>query len=247
MATVKDVHDFWNRNLCGDEYTESQYLSIEYFEESKGIRYRYHYHIPRELGKLKDIKKNGKALEIGLGLGVDTQVLCELGYEVTGVDLTEKSVEATSARLAFYGLPATIMVGNAEALGFDDETFDIVYSFGVLHHTPDTQKAVNEVYRVLKKGGVALIMLYHRHALNYLAHLVTFTQFDGRREDPCPVERAYSRQEARQLFKDYSRTEISVDYLFGTGWGRINYFVPMGIKKLLGKYMGWHLMIKAVK
>ena len=247
MATVNEVHDFWNRNLCMDDYMKSEYLSKEYFEESRELRYRYHYHIPRELKKLKGIKNEGKALEIGLGVGVDTHFLCELGYDVTGVDLTEKSVEATSARLAFYNAPGTIAIGNAEALDFDDETFDIVYSFGVLHHTPDTQQSIDEVLRVLKKGGIALIMLYHRRALNYLAHVITATQFDGHKDDPCPVERAYTRREVRQLFSKFAQIGVEVDYLFGTGWGRVNYFVPMGLKKLLGRYIGWHLMIKATK
>ncbi|MEE2710373.1 MAG: class I SAM-dependent methyltransferase [Gemmatimonadota bacterium] len=189
----------------------------------------------------------GKALEIGLGLGCDLQLLCQQGYEVTGVDLTEKAVEATTARMAFYNLPVTVKLGNVEALDFDDETFDIVYSLGGFHHTPDTQKSIDEVRRVLKKDEVALIMLYHRHALNYLAHLVTRTQFDGHKKDPCPGEKAYTKKEVLQLFSKYSQTAIEMDYLFGTGWGKVNYFVPMPLKKLLGKYWGWHLLIRATK
>ena len=104
--------------------------------------------------------------------------------------------------MAFYNLPVTVKLGNVEALDFDDETFDIVYSLGGFHHTPDTQKSIDEVRRVLKKDEVALIMLYHRRALNYLAHLVTRTQFDGQGDDPCPVERAYTKNEILQLFSN---------------------------------------------
>ena len=197
--------------------------------------------------KLKEIKVEGKALEIGLGLGCDLQLLCEQGYETTGIDLTEKAVEASTARMAYYNLPVTVKLGNVEALDFDDETFDIVYSFGVLHHTPDTKKSIDEVRRVLKKNGIALIMMYNRRSLNYLAHWLTRTQFDGHGDDPCPVERAYTRNEILQLFSSYSQTNIDVDYLFGTGWGKVNYVAPMPLKKLLGKYWGWHLMIKAIK
>ena len=247
MAGIQQVRDFWNRNLCGDEYMKSEYLSKKYFEESRELRYRYHYHIPIQLNRLKEIKLEGRVLEIGLGLGVDTHFLCELGYAVTGIDLTENSVEATNARLAFYGCLADIRTGNAESLDFNDETFDVVYSFGVLHHTPDTQQSIDEVHRVLKPGGIALVMLYHRRSLNYLAHVVTRTQFDGRKDDPCPVERAYTRLAARCLFSKFGQTTVEAEYLFGTGWGKVNWFVPMFVKKVLGRYIGWHLMIWAVK
>jgi ubiquinone/menaquinone biosynthesis C-methylase UbiE len=247
MATLKDVKDFWNRNLCLDSYLQSEYLSKEYFEEGAKLRYKYHYHIPRDIEILSKLKPNGKALEIGLGMGCDTQLLCEKGFDVTGVDLTPKSVEATTARLKFYNLKADVRTGNAEALDFDDGTFDVVYSFGVLHHTPDTQKAINEVHRVLKSDGIALIMLYNKNSLNYWAHLITGTQYDGTKKDPCPVERAYTKSEIRKLCSRYSKVDIRVDYLFGTGWKKVNYVMPLFAKKALGKLIGWHSMIWALK
>jgi ubiquinone/menaquinone biosynthesis C-methylase UbiE len=139
------------------------------------------------------------------------------------------------------------MIGNAENLGFGQNAFDAVYSFGVLHHTPDTEKAIAEVYRVLKPGGIALIMLYHRHSLNYVTHKVTGTSFDGLRNDPCPEEKAYTRAEIETMFSLFSTTRIEVDYLFGTGWGKINALLPWPVKKRLGRIMGWHLMIRTVK
>jgi ubiquinone/menaquinone biosynthesis C-methylase UbiE len=247
MTEVKEVRDFWERNLCLDRFLRSEYLSREYFEEGRTLRYRYHYHIPPAIEALAREKPGGNVLEIGLGLGVDTQLLCEKGFTVTGVDLTEKSVQATRARLTYYGHHAKIMTGNAEELVFNRDTFDAVYSFGVLHHTPNTQKAVAEVRRVLKPEGIALIMLYHKHSLNYLAHKVTRTSFDGAGDDPCPEEKAYSRKEIEAMFSSFSNTRIQVAYLFGTGWGKINAFIPWPVKKWLGRTMGWHLMIWAVK
>ena len=175
MANITEVKDFWERNLCLDKYLKSDYLTKEYFEEGRRLRYKYHYHIAREIGALARLKPGAKVLEIGVGMGIDTQLLCEHGFKVTGIDLTEKSVDATMARLAFYGLPAHIVQGNAEELQFPDEFFDVAYSFGVLHHTPD--------------------MLYHRRSLNYLAHQITRTSFDGSREDWCPEEKAYTKAE----------------------------------------------------
>lgn len=247
MTQIEEIKDFWERNLCLDRFLRSEYLSGPYFEEGRKLRYKYHYHIPREIARLAGLKRGGKILEIGLGMGIDTQLLCKAGFDVTGIDLTERSVEATKARLSFYGLAAEITTGNAEALAFDSDHFDTVYSFGVLHHTTDTQKAVLEVHRVLKPGGVALIMLYHRNSLNYLVHKLTDTSFDGTKDDPCPEEKAYTKQEIGEMFSAFSAIETKTDYLFGTGWGRVNAFVPMAVKKILGRVMGWHLMIWATK
>jgi ubiquinone/menaquinone biosynthesis C-methylase UbiE len=247
MAQIEKVKDFWERNLCLDRFLTAPYLSGEYLEEGRKLRYRYHYHIPREIRRLSERKPGGRVLEIGLGMGIDTQLLCDKGFVVTGIDLTEKSVEATNERLAHYGLSAQIMTGNAEALGFEEGSFDAVYSFGVLHHTPDTEKAISEVHRVLTPGGIALIMLYYRYSLNYLAHKVTNTSFDGTDDDPCPEEKAYSKKEVARMFSGFSSVAMKVDYLFGTGWGKVNAFVPMAVKKILGRIIGWHLMIWAVK
>jgi len=247
MTRVQDVKEFWERNLCLEKYLGSQYLTREYFEEGYNLRYKYHYHIPREVGELASLRKGAKVLEIGVGMGIDTALLCKMGFRVTGIDLTEKSVQATKARLAFYNLPAKIRTGNAEDLEFDDESFDVVYSFGVLHHTPNTEKAIGEIHRVLKKDGIAFIMLYHRHSLNYLAHKITNTSFDGTKDDWCPEEKAYTKDEAMDMFSRFSKVEIKVDYLFGTGWGWANYLVWMPVKKILGKLIGWHLLIRVTR
>lgn len=247
MTTVIDVKEFWERNLCLDKFLKSEYLSKEYFEEGSRLRYKYHYHIPEAIRFLRTLKMGGKVLEIGLGVGADTQLLCSQDFDVTGIDLTEKSVAATRARLEAYGFKADIRTGNAEALEFDDNTFDVVYSFGVLHHTPDTSKSISEVRRVLKLGGIALVMLYHRNSLNYLVHMITNTSFDGPVGDPCPEEKAYSVDGAGRLFRDFSSVYVNIDYLFGTGWGKLNLFMPEGLKKWLARCMGWHLMIWGVK
>ena len=87
-------------------------------------------------------------------MGADHQKFSEAGAELYGIDLTEKAVEHTRKRLAYSGLESNLSVGDAEKLDFSDGLFDLVYSWGVLHHSPNTQKAISEVYRVLKRGVV---------------------------------------------------------------------------------------------
>ena len=98
---------------------------------------------------------NGKSvLEIGVGLGADHQQFAQSGAVLTGLDLTQRAVGHTRRRLEAFGLHSSLSIGDAENLPFPDESFDVVYSWGVLHHSPDTQKAVDEAYRVLRYGGV---------------------------------------------------------------------------------------------
>lgn len=87
------------------------------------------------------------------GLGADHQRFAEAGAVLTGVDLTPHAIEMTRQRFKKLGLKSNLKVGDAECLNFPANSFDIVYSWGVIHHSPDTQKAVNEIFRVLKPGG----------------------------------------------------------------------------------------------
>jgi SAM-dependent methyltransferase len=105
-----------------------------------------------------------EVLEIGVGLGTDFVRFARAGATVTGIDLTERSVELVRTRLQLEGLRGRVLVADAESLPFPDASFDRVYSWGVLHHTPDTARAVREAIRVLRPGGELTLMLYGRHS-----------------------------------------------------------------------------------
>jgi ubiquinone/menaquinone biosynthesis C-methylase UbiE len=100
-------------------------------------------------------------LEVGVGAGTDFVNWVRHGARATGVDLTARGVELTRERLALEGLHADVRTADAERLPFEEGSFDIVYSYGVLHHSPDTATAIGEVRRVLRPGGTALVMIYH--------------------------------------------------------------------------------------
>ncbi len=112
-----------------------------------------------------------KVLEIGCGLGTDGAQFAEAGANYTGVDLTEAAVELARKRFELFNLQGQFQTADAENLDFPDDSFDLVYSHGVLHHTPDTQKAIDEVHRVLRPGGRAQVMLYHRDSYNYRVNI----------------------------------------------------------------------------
>ena len=111
--------------------------------------------------------KGKKVLDIGCGQGYNAQELARSGAELTAIDLTRKAIDLASIRFKLRTLQGTFVQANAECLPFEDETFDFVCSSGVIHHSPLIEKAVEEIYRVLKNGGEGSIMVYHKSSLRY--------------------------------------------------------------------------------
>jgi ubiquinone/menaquinone biosynthesis C-methylase UbiE len=169
---ISGVHTFWNTEACGTHFVGHAENEKDFFERFREYRYRTEWHIPL---LVPFSEANGKkVLEIGTGNGAEGVMFASNGADYTGVDLTEAALDATRRHFAVMGLAGTFQKENAERLSFPDASFDWVFSHGVLHHTPDTQVAIDEVHRVLKPGGRAIIMLYHRHSFNYYIRIMTY-------------------------------------------------------------------------
>lgn len=210
------VHDFWNEAACG----EALYLGGENAEAYRAQAQRRYELEPFIVPFANFAAAQGKqVLEIGVGLGADHQRFAEAGALLSGIDLTERAIDHTRRRLTLLGLSSSLAVGDAENLDFPDESFDLVYSWGVLHHSPDTPKAITEVYRVLKPGGIAKIMIYHRYSMVGAMLWLRYALLAGRpwrRLSPIyaehlesPGTKAYSVAEARQLFGAFSQVQIT--------------------------------------
>lgn len=246
--TKQDVKEFWNRNVCQTEFIKSgERGSREFFEEAERIRYKHHFYLPPLFDEIAGQKPGGRLLEIGCGMGTDLLQLARRNMKVTGIDLTEEGIALAQKRFEMYKLPAELKIDDAENLSFADNSFDVVYSFGVLHHTPDTQKAIEEVLRVLKPGGLAVIMLYHRRSFNYLVHRLLNAPFDGNWKDRCPIERTYTKRELQEMFRDYRNVRIRIEYFMTTGFGVIWDLLPKFLHRSLGHAWGWHAVIKGEK
>lgn len=163
------VRAFWQANPCGIKFADAPPGTRRFYELVEAHRYTKEWHIPAAAGF--DSTRNLKVLEIGCGLGTDGAQFAEAGADYTGVDLTEAAVDLARKRFELFSLPGTFRTADAENLDFPDNTFDIVYSHGVLHHTPETAKAIHEVHRVLRPGGRAIVMLYHRGSYNYRVNI----------------------------------------------------------------------------
>ena len=221
-ADKKKVHDFWNRASCGEEL----YLTGEDFASYRAqaeARFRLEPHI-LEFAQFES-SKGKKVLEIGVGLGADHQRFAQAGADLHGIDLTERAVEHTRRFIELSGQKSNLRVGDAENIDFPNQHFDIVYSWGVLHHSPDTPRAIAEVYRILKPGGIARIMIYHKWSMIGFMLWVRYALLLGKpwrnlsniyaEYLESPGTKAYDISEARLLFKDYSEVKISIQLTHG--------------------------------
>jgi len=163
------VRAFWQANPCGVKFADAAPGTRRFYELVEAHRYTSEWHIPVAAGFVS--AGGSKVLEIGCGLGTDGAQFAKAGADYTGVDLTEAAVELARRRFELFDLPGKFQTADAENLDFADETFDLVYSHGVLHHTPDTAKSISEIYRVLRPGGHAIVMLYHRGSYNYRVNI----------------------------------------------------------------------------
>lgn len=217
------VHDFWNRAACGEElYLKGK--ECQAFAAQARERYRLEGDLIVALARFDDTRAK-KVLEIGVGLGADHQRFAEAGADLYGIDLTERAVQYTKSRLSAFGLSSSLNTGDAEHLSFPNNFFDLVYSWGVLHHSPDTEAAVNEVYRVLKPGGEARIMIYHRWSVVGFMLWVRYALLRGRpwislteiyaSHLESPGTKAFTTREARRLFSSFKIKDISTTLTHG--------------------------------
>jgi ubiquinone/menaquinone biosynthesis C-methylase UbiE len=212
----EDVRLFWETMSCGEVYAEGDSLAAR-LESQARLRYEMEPYL-RDFARFEGAR-GLDVLEVGVGMGADH---CELARclprSLSGVDLTERAVEFTRKRLALYGLTSALRQADAEKLPFEDQTFDLVYSWGVLHHSPDTQKAIDEVWRVLRPGGRARIMIYNKWSIVGLLLWARYGLATGRPFVPfreiyaqhleSPGTKAYTIREAEQLFRRFSDIRI---------------------------------------
>jgi ubiquinone/menaquinone biosynthesis C-methylase UbiE len=170
--TIRDVEAFWSTEACGTHFIRNFRNERDFYEQYRRFRYETEWHIPL---LVPFAESNGKAvLEIGCGNGADGAMFAACGARYTGVDLTGTAVEATRKHFESLGLSGTFQVEDAERLSFADNTFDIVYSYGVLHHTSNPARAIDEAYRVLRPGGRAIVMLYNKQSFNYYVRIMGY-------------------------------------------------------------------------
>ena len=266
------VKEHWEREVCGTRYGQSE-AAEEYFDEIYRSRYERTGYL-RQFARF-DEAGGQQVLEIGVGAGSDFRSWLENGASACGVDFTEAAIRLTAEHLNVAGLDTEqyeLQHADAEQLPFGDDTFDVVYSYGVLHHTPDTAAAFAEAHRVLKSGGQLRAMIYHVPSWTGFLLWVRYGLLAGRplvsqkqvifEELESPGTKAYTLAEARRLVLSAGFRDVSVESRLCPGdflnivpsaryRGRLYRMVwrlyPRWLVRLLGDRFGLNLLIRAAK
>ena len=266
MDDKQRAREQWDKDPAGAVYgSKNDFGSREFFDEVERHRYQeYAPWMPKVMG-FNDFS-GAHLLEVGCGMGTDLLQFARGGAKVTAIDLTPRSIETSRHHLDLYGQSGEFALADCERLPFADESFDVAYSNGVLHHTPDTAAAVREIHRILRPGGTARVMLYHRGSWAYwsqvvlrygilkreflrgtsasdiMSRYVEFNAGGGR-----PLVKAYSRREARELFSMFREVRIDVAQLLREEFYFLSGLLPESVFRKLHTRLGWNVIISAKK
>lgn len=243
------VRSFWEAKPCGSVHGEAAEGSSEYYANVERRRYELEPFIPR----FADFSgaQGRSVLEIGVGLGTDLVQFARHGAHVTGIDLTPHAVDLVRRRLELEQLHGDICIADAEKLPFGDGSFDRVYSWGVLHHTPDTERAAREAVRVLKAGGSMCVMLYNRRSWVSYGLWARYALLRGRlgrsladvlaHHMESEGTKGYIPSELRLIFSGLD--ELVIDRV-ATPYDRR---VAGPLAAMTGRWLGWFVVIRGRK
>ena len=271
QVPIEQVRAYWDRRPCNIRHSTKPAGSREYFDEVERRKYFVEPHIP---GFTEFPRWSGKrVLEIGCGIGTDTMNFARNGASVTAIDLSEKSLEMARKRAEVFGLEDRIRFYHGSAENLADavplEPYDLVYSFGVIHHTPHPDRVLDQIGSYVHRGSTVKIMVYHRHSWKVLWILATYGKFqfwrlaelvarNSEAESGCPVTYSYTKDEVRRLIERSRRfrvTDTKVEHIFPY---RIKEYVqyryvkewyfrwlPESAFHALEHRLGWHLCVTA--
>ena len=207
------VAEFWNAEPCGTRYLDGP---VEFAAHARA-RYTLEPYIADFAGFAQS--RGQRVLEIGVGMGADYEQWLRCGAIASGVDLSQSSLDQARRRCELAGLRHDLRVADAENLPFPDATFDVVYSYGVMHHSPDTARCLREASRVLKPGGEARIMLYYHASLTGLMLWLRYGLWRGQSVRQCVYERlespgtkTFTAAEVRTMMADFEDIRIEQEF-----------------------------------
>ena len=259
--TKEAVREFWNAEPCGARYLEQE----RDFEAHRRARYELEPFI-FDFAQFQSAR-GLRVLEVGVGMGADYLEWLKAGAQAAGVDLSAASIEKARRRCEIAGLKPDLQVADAEQLPFPDSSFDVVYSYGVMHHSPGTQECVRQARRVLKPGGQARIMVYHHPSITGLMLWLRYGVLRGKslRQSvfdhlESPGTKSYTKAEARALMNGFEDVKMQIvfspgDLLqhqpsarFQSGFYRFVWrLFPRALVRTFGRHWGLFLLITATR
>ena len=255
MPTIETVAEYWNRRPCNLRHSPREVGSRAYFDEVGERKYFVEPHIP---AFAEFPRWHGKrVLEIGCGIGTDAVSFVRAGADYTGVELSEASLTLARQRFALFGLRGELLHANAEALDAVGEagSFDLIYSFGVIHHTPHPEAVLRHVRRLVRPDGELRVMVYARDSWKDAMIEAGLDQPEA--QHGCPIAFTYTTGQARALLEQagFEAVSITQDHIFPyvvEKYVRYEYelqpwfaAMPRAMFRALEQRFGWHLLIRA--
>lgn len=270
QTTIDQVRTYWDRRPCNVRHSPKPVGTREYFDEVEARKYFVEPHIPRfaEFERWR----GKKVLEVGCGIGTDTANFARHGANVTAIDLSPQSLELAKKRMEVYGLKEQVRLysGSAEEMTrfVPVEPYDLIYSFGVIHHTPHPERVVDQMRPYTRPGTTIKLMVYYRHSWKVFWILMGYGK--GRfwrlpqliaehseAQTGCPVTYTYTREEGRRLIESsgFHQTEAFVDHIFPyriPEYVKYEYvkawpwsWTPSSLTRWMEQHFGWHLCLTA--
>jgi SAM-dependent methyltransferase len=253
MNRIDEVKKFWDSRPCNLKHSSKEIGSKEYFEEVEKKKFFVEPHI---LNFTDFSKYNGKkVLDIGCGIGTAAINFAKNGAIYTGIELSEESLNLTKQRFKIYGYTGNFYSGNAEDLSsfLPEEKFDLIYSFGVIHHSPYPEKILKQITKYMNKESELKLMIYAKNSWKNVMIEGGFDQPEA--QFGCPIAFTYTHEEAQNLLKDFKILNIKQDHIFpyqiekykNNEYIKVPWFetMPVEMFKHLESKMGWHLLISA--
>ena len=257
MLNLSDrIKEYWDRQPCNVKHSQAPVGSVEYFDEVTAKRYRAEPHILDFAGF--HLWRGKRVLEIGCGIGTDAEQFARHGAEYTGIDISEASLHLSRERFRVYELTGEFRQGSVTDLAFIKSLgqFDLVYSYGVLHHSPGMSDHLAHISKVMHPGSELRFMVYAKNSWKYAMIQKGLDQFEAQSE--CPYAEAFTREEIANLLAPcYNVERIRQDHCFmynvpAYKEGRFElepWFaaMPEAMRAAVREYLGWHLLVKARK
>ncbi len=270
QVTVEQVRSYWDQRPCNIRHSPKPVGTREYFDEVEARKYFVEPHIP--LFAEFERWRGKRVLEIGCGIGTDTVNFARHGAQVTAVDLSSQSIDVARKRVDVFGLSNQVRFydGSAEELAsfVPVEPYDLIYSFGVIHHTPHPERVVEQMRQYARPGTTVKIMVYYRPSWKVFWILVGYGkgQFwklkeliakHSEAQTGCPVTYSYTRGEGRSLIEHsgFRMTDAFVDHIFPyriAEYVKYEYvkdwpwsWTPPALYRWMELHFGWHLCLTA--